>query len=83
MKSRCKTEPLVVSEACEVHLCPDCETVHLSMGPVSLRLRERHFKEVANNLRKALFELQKIRSPEDFIVNDVEKVTRLHSVSEK
>lgn len=49
------------------------------MGPVSLRLRERHFEQVADNLREALFKLQRIRNPDDFSSAEIENITRLHS----
>ena len=55
-------EKVAGSELCEVWACTDCSSLHLSIGPFSLRLRAEHFRTVSDTLRKALQAVDERRS---------------------
>lgn len=79
MSKSCQTNLLISGEACEVQFCQDCGTIHLSLGPLTLRLREHHFEEITHNLRLAMYELQNIRDPKSRSVTEGSNISRLHN----
>lgn len=60
--TECKPFPLVTTEACEIWRCGDCGAVHVNLGAVSLRLKEKHFESVGEAMQKALQKLDQIKS---------------------
>jgi hypothetical protein len=54
----CKLDTLLMSPNCEIQFCEDCGLVHLSMGPLTLRLSQSHYTEIARDLNRGLIQLQ-------------------------
>jgi len=50
------------SAACEFWVCEDCGTIHLNIGPVSMRLKQAHFVKVVEILTEAIDHLNLIHS---------------------
>lgn len=55
----CQPLPLACSHHCALSVCPDCGTVHLEMGQISLRIRQGHFIELADLMQQASLRLGK------------------------
>jgi len=57
-ESACQLETLVKSETSHIQFCPDCEEIHLTMGPISLRLSRDHYQRLAADIAKGLYRLE-------------------------
>lgn len=59
-----KCTPMLIagSHACEVWLCEDCGTIHLNIGPVSMRLKLAHFVKAVQTLTEATDHLNLLHS---------------------
>ncbi len=53
MHNHCELIPLIHHRACEIWMCQGCKSILLVIGPVSLRLKNEHFLQVADNLQLA------------------------------
>jgi len=60
--SECKPFPLVTTENCEIWRCSDCGAIHINLGAVSLRLKEKHFENVGEAMQKAAQKLDRIKA---------------------
>ncbi len=49
----CKTEIISESSACTITRCKSCNTYHLHIGPMSLRLKEEVFNDLSNTILNA------------------------------
>jgi len=54
----CQLEKLVKSATTHIEFCPDCEEVHLTMGPISLRLSRDHYQRLSSDIAKGLYRLE-------------------------
>ncbi len=73
----CQLETLISSNTCEVQYCDDCGLFHLTMGPLTLRLNEAHFNDLANDLGMAAAQQKHHKSLK--MGRKKAKVTSLHS----
>ena len=53
LEQGCKTKLIAGSNTCEVWACEECGTIHLCIGPVSMRLKQAHFMKAVETLREA------------------------------
>lgn len=60
----CQLETLLRSESCEIQYCDDCGLIHLTVGSLTLRLNENHFKELSRNINTGLIQLHSQRLSE-------------------
>lgn len=60
--AECKPFPLVTTDNCEIWRCSDCGAVHINLGAVSLRLKEKHFKSVGEAVQTAVEKLEQIKA---------------------
>jgi len=74
---KCQLEMLATSASSELQYCADCGLVHLTMGPLTLRLSKKHFSEFARDMNKGLIQLKAKSFSSDSVVKD--NVRTLHS----
>lgn len=54
----CQPETILSSKTCDIQYCPECRMIHLSMGPITLRMSEQHFANFAIDVSKGLFTMR-------------------------
>jgi hypothetical protein len=56
MQSRPRCEPMSLAEhgCCEILLCPQCNAVHLHIGPVSFKLPPEALRQVSAAMAEAV-----------------------------
>jgi len=54
----CQLTTLVKSDTTHIQFCADCEEIHLTMGPISLRLSRDHYQRLASDIAKGLYCLE-------------------------
>ena len=74
--SKCQLDTLYMSSTCDIQHCADCGLIHLTMGPLTLRLSEKHYKDLALDINKGLIQMQSQRGIES---SDKSNVRTLHS----
>lgn len=57
----CQLNTLYMSETSEIEYCADCGLIHLTMGPITLRLSEKHYEEFSRDVNKGLIRLSSLR----------------------
>lgn len=57
-KGRCEPISLAQHGCCEIQLCPQCDAIHLHIGPVSLKLPPDAFRQACTAMADAAVELQ-------------------------
>jgi hypothetical protein len=57
MSSPCQLETLVKSATTHIQYCAGCEEVHISLGPISLRLSLDHYQRFSSDIAKGLYHL--------------------------
>ena len=62
MDRPCQLIPIASTRACEIWLCEDCNTVHISIGPVSMRLKLSHFLGMASTVQEAAWQIRAIKN---------------------
>lgn len=62
IERKCTPKLIAGSDACEVCGCEDCGTVHLNIGPVSMRLKQAHFMKVVETLVEVMDHLNLLHS---------------------
>jgi hypothetical protein len=73
----CQPETLLRAPTCDIQYCADCGMIHLMMGSMTLRLTTEHFQELAQDLIKGAWKLEKRNHPSsDFHSHNI---TTLHS----
>ena len=70
----CKPIPLASSSGCELWMCSDCGTINLSIGPVSMRLKPGHFKNISETMQDAIQNLQHINTDQSTLVQHSRKI---------
>ncbi len=81
MANQCHPQTLVSTQTCDVQFCEDCGMFHLNMGPLTLRLTQAHFTDLANDLAMAVAQqklLQETKSSVKF-KSTSSNVRKLHS----
>lgn len=73
----CQTETLLNGTSCNLQYCPDCKTVHLILGSMTLHLSEAAFQEFANDLGEGVFSLKSRKWPSHDLFNNA--IVTLHS----
>jgi hypothetical protein len=58
VSSPCQLETLVKSATTHIQYCSDCEEVHISLGPISLRLSRDHYQRFSSDIAKGLYHLE-------------------------
>ena len=55
MQERAHCEPMSLAEqgCCEILLCPQCNAVHLIIGPISFKLSTEAFRQVSAAMAEA------------------------------
>ena len=48
--SHCETEIIAQSESCTITRCITCDTYHLHIGPMTLRLKEEVFNSISDTI---------------------------------
>lgn len=76
--TNCQTETLLNGASCDLQYCPDCKTVHLVLGSMTLHLSEAVFQEFAHDLERGVFSL-KSRKVQSYNLFNKASVTTLHS----
>ncbi len=81
MANECRPKTLITSSTCDVQYCDDCGMFHLNMGPLTLRLNEAHFIDLANDLGMAVAQQKQLLArKESFDVKaSRSNVRKLHS----
>lgn len=81
MANECRLKTLISSNTCDVQYCDDCGMFHLNMGPLTLRLTETHFTDLANDLGMAVAQQKQLLArKESFDVKtNRSNVRKLHS----
>jgi hypothetical protein len=54
----CELVTLVKSATSHIQFCADCGEVHLTMGPISLRLSRDHYQRLSSDIAKGLYRLE-------------------------
>jgi hypothetical protein len=67
MSSACQLETLIQSKTTHIQFCSDCEEVHLSMGPISLRLSRDHYQRFSSDIAKGLYQLEMLDVPSEML----------------
>jgi hypothetical protein len=57
----CRLDTLYMSETSDIQYCADCGLIHLTMGPITLRLSEKHYEEFSRDVNKGLAQLKSQR----------------------
>lgn len=76
--THCKTETLLNGASCDLQYCPECKTVHLILGSMTLHLSEAAFQEFAHDLDNGVFSLKSRKIQSRGLFNKA-SVTTLHS----
>lgn len=50
----CQPEMVYESTTVDIQHCPDCQLLHLTMGSITIRMSEQHFKQFAKDLSQGL-----------------------------
>ena len=58
MSSVCQLETLVKSATTHIQLCSNCEEVHITLGPISLRLSRDHYQRFSSDIAKGSYHLE-------------------------
>ena len=74
---KCQLDTLYMSSTCDIQYCADCGLIHLTMGPLTLRLSEEHYKKFSRDIHKGLIQLTSQRGNEN--AGDKNNVRTLHS----
>ena len=61
LEQKCTPRIIAGSDACEVWACKDCGTIHLNIGPVSMRLKQAHFVKAVETLAEAIAHLNSLQ----------------------
>jgi len=75
--TKCQLDTLYMSSTCDIQHCADCGLIHLTMGPLTLRLSEQHYKELSQDINKGLIQMQSQQISED--TGKKNNVRTLHS----
>lgn len=70
----CKPLPLASSAGCDLWMCSDCGTINLSIGPVSMRLKPEHFKDITETMQDALQILVNINTGHSVVIQHNRKI---------
>ena len=70
----CRPRPLATSAACDLWMCADCGTINLSIGPVSMRLKPEHFKDITATMQEAVHALVHIQPDQTSLVQQSSKI---------
>jgi hypothetical protein len=54
MADECHPQTLISTRTSDVQFCEDCGMYHLNMGPLTLRLNQEYFTDLANDLSMAI-----------------------------
>jgi len=73
----CRLDTLYMSATSDIQYCADCGLVHLTMGPITLRLSEDHYETLSRDVNKGLLQLKSQRPDLDASGNN--NVRTLHS----
>lgn len=73
----CQLETLAQSKTSTIQFCPECEEIHLIMGPISLRLSKDHYQRFANDIARGLQSLNSVNLSAD--VFNLLDTSRFHS----
>ncbi len=68
MDKPCELLAISRTRACDVWMCEDCNTVHLGIGPLSLRLKMAHFFAVVETLLEAAHRIRVLRNESNVAV---------------
>jgi hypothetical protein len=81
MADECRPKTMVSTRTCDIQYCEDCGKFHLNMGPLTLRLNQQHFTDLANDLAMAVAQqkmMQKNKTSYKFMATR-SNVRKLHS----
>jgi hypothetical protein len=71
----CQLDTLYMSSTSDIQYCADCGLIHLTMGPITLRLSEKHYEELSRDVNKGLTQLKS----QQHNLNSDSNVRTLHS----
>ena len=70
----CKPRPLASSAGCDLWMCADCGTINLSIGTVSMKLKQEHFKDISETMQNALQNLLMINADQSAVFQQSRKI---------
>lgn len=73
----CQLDLLTQSKTTTIQFCPDCQEVHIALGPISLRLSRDHYQRFAADIAKAHYQLTLPRVSGDMLHEQTD--IKLHS----
>jgi len=73
MADKCRLDTLVSTKTCEVQFCECCGLFHLTLGPLTLRLKQAHFMELLSDLNMAVTQQKRYKAA------NISNVRKLHS----
>jgi hypothetical protein len=73
----CRLDTLYMSEISDIQYCADCGLIHVTMGPITLRLSEKHYEKLSRDVNKGLIQLKSHRL--NLNVDGKSNVRTLHS----
>lgn len=77
MSAACQLDELAKSTTTTIQFCPDCQEIHISLGPISLRLTRDHYKRFSKDIAKANYQLE--LSDVSIEMLHEQQYTKLHS----
>lgn len=73
----CQLETVAQSKTTTIQYCSECEEIHLTMGPISLRLSKDHYQRFANDIAQGLQGLDSVTLSSDVFAQL--DISRFHS----
>lgn len=70
----CKPFSLASSAGCDLWMCSDCGTINLSIGPLSMRLKPEHFKDITETMQVALQNLLNFNAEHTSVIHHSRKI---------
>lgn len=61
----CQLKTLAQSKTTTIQFCPDCEEIHLTMGPISLRFSKDHYQRFAADIAQGMQSLNSVNLSSD------------------